>query len=444
VNGGAARAVIAAPFLRQQSAWGVILIYTGQPRAWTHNDFQTAQWLAAQGALLVEAMNLQEELDRRSREAEDASRRKTQFLAAVSHDVRTPANAINLMAEVMELARTRPELAEEVPDMISRLRQNTKQLVELVSDVLDISRLDSGKIDIDLSTFDFCKLIEREIENYRPLASSAGLKLECEIPPQPIWIRTDRIKLIRVVENLVGNAIKFTERGQVTVQVTKTDDGVELRVKDTGVGIPHDHLEHIFDEFFQVKNPERDRSKGTGLGLAICRRLIDALGCSLSVRSHLGEGSTFSIRMPQEMETEPPSQPLSANDGEAQKLDLQGVRLLLVEDHESTRISTSRLLALHGAQVEQAADGRTAIQMLRRSEAEVLLLDLMLPDLDGREVLRQLKTSRPASLRCVLVVSGDVGEERRREVTNLGADGIVAKPIEIKALVRQIASLVCA
>jgi signal transduction histidine kinase/response regulator RpfG family c-di-GMP phosphodiesterase len=434
-GGQPVRAVIAAPLFEERVARGAIVVYSATPREWTQMDFQTAEWLAAQGSLLLAAIGLQEELDRRSRDAEDASHRKTQFLAAVSHDVRTPANAINLMAEVLEQARSRPELAAEVPVMIARLRENTKQLVELVSDVLDISRLDCGKIDLERNEFDFGKLIAGELRHYQPLADIAGLSLECELPQQPVWICTDRMKLIRVIENLIGNAIKFTERGSVIVKVTLTNDGLELHVNDTGVGIPHDKLEHIFDEFFQVSNPERDRSKGSGLGLAICRRLVDALGCSLSVRSRLGEGSTFIIRMPDSIVIGPPTdEPVRLSPATKESLSLSGLRVLLVEDHESTRIAMGQLLTLHGAHIEHAADARTAIQLLRRCEPDVLLLDLMLPDMDGREVLRQLQSHRPAQLRCVLVVSGDVTHERRQEALALGADGIVSKPIEIGPL----------
>ncbi|MGE3539342.1 MAG: ATP-binding protein [Candidatus Tectimicrobiota bacterium] len=441
VEGQPVRAVIAAPLFQHGVVSGAILVYSCHVREWTQLDFQTVEWLAAQGSLLLGAMKLQDELDRRSREAEAASQQKTQFLAAVSHDVRTPANAINLMAEVLEQARTQPDLAADVPDMITQLRENTRQLVELVSDVLDISRLDCGKIDLELSEFDFGKLVAGEIQHYQPLADVAGVRLECACPPQSIWLRTDRMKLIRVIENLLGNAIKFTEQGSVAVRVTSSRDGVELGVHDTGVGIPQDDLEHIFNEFFQVRNPERDRSKGTGLGLAICRRLIDALGCSLSVQSQVGKGSTFTIHMPASLLTTPPrATAVAAAAAAPEQRSLRGLRILLVEDHESTRLAVSRLLTVRGAQIVAVANAREAMQSLRQDDVDVVLLDLMLPDLDGREVLRQIQGHRPTQLRCVLVVSGDITEQRRQEVLTLGADGIVTKPIAINALTHLITS----
>ena len=253
------------------------------------------------------------------------------------------------------------------------------------------------------------------------------------------------MKLARVLSNLIGNAIKFTDRGRVDVRCSRTDDGgVEIHVQDTGVGIQSTQLEHIFDEFYQIKNPERDRSKGTGLGLAICKRLVDAIGCALTVRSHFGEGSTFTIRIPPELVIPAPAADVvqlqqQPRPRPAQRL--AGVRVLLVEDHESTRLAFSRLLATQGAVVDTAADGREAMRLLGHHPPEVVLLDLMLPDMDGREVLRRLAENRPANLRCLLAVSGDVSEERRREVAALGADGLMAKPLEIGALVDRVCEL---
>jgi CheY-like chemotaxis protein len=278
---------------------------------------------------------------------------------------------------------------------------------------------------------------------YQALARSAGLTLEGSSNSDAIWLRADRMKLARVLSNLIGNAIKFTDRGRVDVRCLRTDDDVEVHVQDTGVGIQPVHLEHIFDEFFQIKNPERDRSKGTGLGLAICKRLVDAIGCSLTVRSRFGEGSTFTIRIPQELVIAAPGE-ASPRQQQQQPQQLRtpqrlaGLRVLLVEDHEATRTAFSRLLAAHGATVVTAADGREALRQLGHHPPQVMLLDLMLPDMDGREVLRRLADNRPPSLKCVLAVSGDVSEERRDEVAALGADAMVAKPLQIGELIDRV------
>jgi signal transduction histidine kinase/ActR/RegA family two-component response regulator len=446
-DGTAFAAALVAPILNGDTASGAIVLYAREPQQWTQSQFQVAEWLAAQAGLVLLSARLQQEIDRRREEAEDASQRKTRFLAAVSHDVRTPANAISLTAEVIKKAGEDPKWAHEIPELAETLRSNAKLLVELVSDVLDLARFDSGKVDVDPSEFCLQDMVAKEIMQYQALARSAGLALEGSSNSDAIWLQADRMKLARVLSNLIGNAIKFTDRGRVDVRCLRTEEGdVEVHVEDTGVGIQPTHLEHIFDEFYQIKNPERDRSKGTGLGLAICKRLVDAIGCALSVRSEFGRGSVFTIRIPQELVIVSPGEakPSQQQQQPQPRADrrLAGLRVLLVEDHEATRTAFSRLLSAHGAVVDTAADGREALRQLQHHPPEVMLLDLMLPDMDGREVLRRMAPARPANLRCLLAVSGDVTEERREEVTSLGADGLVAKPLQIGELIDRVCATI--
>ena len=210
---------------------------------------------------------LQRELDARRREAEEASVRKTRFLAAVSHDIRTPANAISLLAELIRRTATNPAMAGEVPDLARELHGSAVSLVNLLSDVLDVARFDSDRIELQESEFPLAGLLAEESRRMLPLARDKGLELHFAAADESLWLRTDRIKLSRILGNLVGNAIKFTERGGVRVDVARADDGgVRFRVTDTGIGIAPEHLRHIFDEFFQLRNPERDRNKGTRPG----------------------------------------------------------------------------------------------------------------------------------------------------------------------------------
>ncbi len=436
------RAALAAPILEDGATVGAIVLYSLAPRQWSQAEFKIAEWLASQAGLVLLSARLQQEIDRRREQAEEESQRKTRFLAAVSHDVRTPANAISLTAEVIKQAGDDPKWAHEIPELAEALRSNAKLLVELVSDVLDLARFDSGKVEVDPSEFSLQDMVGKEVMQYQALAKSAGLRLGGSTDAAPIWLRTDRMKLARVLSNLIGNAIKFTDRGGVEIRCTRGADGtVEVQVEDTGVGIQGSQLENIFDEFFQIKNPERDRSKGTGLGLAICKRLVDAIGCSLSVRSRFGEGTTFTLRIPQDLVIEAPAvsapRPLQMQQQPTARR-LEGLRVLLIEDHEDTRNAFSRLLGTQGAIVELATDGREALRVLGQHAPDAVLLDLMLPDMDGREVLRHLAAHRPANLRCLLAVSGDITEARRAEVAALGADGLVAKPLQIEALIARI------
>jgi signal transduction histidine kinase len=250
---------------------------------------------------------LQRELDARRREAEEGSVRKTRFLAAVSHDIRTPANAITLLAELIRRTASNPALAGEVPELAKEIHSSAMSLVELLGDVLDLARYDSGRIELQETEFSLAELLHDEHRRFTPIAREKGLSLRLAAPQRPVRLRADRIKLSRVIGNLVGNAIKFTEHGEVSIEAGYDGAGVNgdghaplIRVRDTGMGIPAEHQQTIFDEFVQLHNRERDRNKGTGLGLTICKRLVDAMGGDLSVQSEPGKGSTFVVKLPAE------------------------------------------------------------------------------------------------------------------------------------------------
>jgi CheY-like chemotaxis protein len=291
-----------------------------------------------------------------------------------------------------------------------------------------------------VTEFPLTAVIQAEIRQATPAANAKGLLLTATLPEPPPVLRTDRMKLARVLSNLVGNALKFTESGTVEVRCTRADDGgVDIAVIDTGVGISAEHLPRIFDEFFQLRNPERDRSKGTGLGLAICRRLADGIGCALSVESEVGRGSVFTLRVPGQLVSTTtamaPAVDGFRSDGKNRpESTLAGLRILLVEDHDVTRATVAQLLSSRGASVSTAALGSEALQLLSHKPHDVMLLDMMLPDIDGSEVLRKIRGAWPAPLRCVLALSGDVREERIKEVRCLGAQDLIPKPITIDGL----------
>jgi len=241
----------------------------------------------------------EQELDLRRREAEEASLRKTRFLAAISHDIRTPVNAINLLAELMRRTAANRSAATEIPPLAEKLRTNAVALIELINDLLDVARFDQGNLDIQEREFALNGIMAEECQRLAPLAQQKYLQLVVEPGAAAVTLRTDRVKLARILANLIGNAIKFTETGSVRVASTILPDGrPEIRVIDSGVGIAPEHLPHIFDEFIQLRNPERDRTKGTGLGLAICKRLAEALGGTIAAQSHPNHGTTLILTLP--------------------------------------------------------------------------------------------------------------------------------------------------
>jgi signal transduction histidine kinase/CheY-like chemotaxis protein len=390
---------------------------------------------------ITTAKRLEQELDRRRREAEEASIRKTRFLAAVSHDIRTPANAINLLAELLRRTADNPPVTGEIPQLAGELQSSAAALVNLVTDVLDLARYDTGKMELNDTEFDLSAALADEVRQSLPLAQAKGLELKYVQPSVPISIRGDRIKIGRVVVNLLSNAIKFTSSGEVMLELSQmADHSPRIVVRDTGVGIDAENLPRIFDEFFQLRNPERDPAKGTGLGLTICKRLLDAMEGELTVQSEMGKGTTFTITLPASClssNTNGTSRGVKtpAAESRSDKSSLRGMRILLVEDHAPTRSATHQLLQRQGAQITEAANGVQAIESARQFDPHVLLLDMMLPDMIGTDVLRQIRDNHPVSLRSVIIMTGDVTEERIREIQNLGVTAFLPKPIHVADLI---------
>jgi signal transduction histidine kinase len=240
-----------------------------------------------------------EELERRRLELEQVSMRKTQMLASLSHDIRTPIQAITLLSELMRRTAERPELADRIPALAQRLQSNAVSVVDFLSEVIDVASFDAGRVSVNSSEFSVNALIDEQCQRLLSLAEEKGLQLLVDASTQPLWLLTDRVKLGRIIANLVSNAIKFTQSGAVTVACGLQPDGaVSIRVEDTGCGMRREHLEQVFGEYSQLNQQPAQTGSGWGLGLAISRRMVRLLGGEISVSSQLHSGSTFTVVLP--------------------------------------------------------------------------------------------------------------------------------------------------
>jgi signal transduction histidine kinase/ActR/RegA family two-component response regulator len=432
------RSALATPIWQDGKVIAVLSLYSREPRLWTEHNFSVAEWLGGQAGLALQSLRFQQELNMKRQEAETAAVQKGRFLAAVSHDVRTPANSISLLAELIDRSASDPARADQVPALAKSLWKNARALVDLVSDVLDLTRMDADLPEAQTTEFSLHELIQNEVERAGVVAGPKGLQLVHDLPPQEIVLASDRTKLGRIISNLLSNAVKFTEVGHVRVSCRPTEGGgLRIDVTDSGLGIPPESLDHVFDEFFQLRNPERDKEKGTGLGLAICKRLTASLGCHLSVESAVGVGTTFSVHLPPGM-IGSGMVVTPVGDDPCSELGLRGARILLVEDNAVAREAVANLLTAEGAVVTSAKNGREALDALAGGGHDALLLDLNLPDMDGSEILKSIQKRRPPSLNTILVVTGDARPERIEQVKSLGADGLVAKPVSLDTLRRAI------
>jgi signal transduction histidine kinase len=276
---------------------GAIVLLRRRPGAFTQETVDLLQSFAGQAALAIHNAKLYRELQEKGRELEAASRHKSEFLANMSHELRTPLNAILGFTELVLDGVYGPPPAK-IAAQLERVQANGRHLLGLINDVLDLSKIEAGRLELELADFAPAEVVASVQSTTESLARAKGLALHVRLPPGLPRAHGDARRITQVLLNLVGNAIKFTEAGEVLVEVTADADGLELAVADTGPGIPLAEQARIFEEFHQVDSSSTRRQGGTGLGLAIARRIVELHGGSIGVESTPGRGSRFTVRLP--------------------------------------------------------------------------------------------------------------------------------------------------
>ncbi|WP_325095344.1 ATP-binding protein [Burkholderia contaminans] len=390
----------------------------------TVNDI-TARKLAEQS--LVEAQQA----------ADQANRAKSVFLATMSHEIRTPLNAVIGNLELMK----RGPLADTQRRRLQIVDSSSSALLHILNDVLDLSKVEAGQLRIDAVPFDCVTLLGEVAESFRPLATARGLRLGCDIAPDMERYRTgDPIRIRQVVANLIGNAIKFTETGSVTL-CAGGRDVVEIRVIDTGIGIPLSAQSAIFELYQQADDSIRRQYGGTGIGLALCRRLVVAMGGEIAVRSTPGEGSEFCVRIPLPMTDDVVACDLHG-DADHDPLDptpLTGdgdvpLRVLAVEDHSASRLLLADQLRDLGTDATIVESGGQALASLAGGRFDVVLTDLGLPDTDGWRLAAAIR-ERDAQLP-IIAMTAHAGPGDEKRCMDVGIRALLLKPLLMGALAR--------
>ena len=359
--------------------------------------------------------------------AEEANRAKSRFLAAASHDLRQPLHALSLYSAALKL-RSGDDASSEIAGHIN---EALASLAALVDSLLDISKLDAGAVQPELQRVSIKALIERIEADYRPVAREKGL--EFRVAPVDAQVETDPVLLERVVRNLVDNAFKYTAAGSVGLSAEVDERTVRIAVRDTGRGIGESERERIFEEFYQVGNPERDRVKGLGLGLAIVRRLGRLLGLEVHLETSPGRGSTFAVTLARLAEESPPQRAPAAPAADESHA-LAGAKVLVIDDEPSVRVGMRTLLESWGCRVAACSGFDEAQRLLDdyALEVEVIVADFRLPQHEnGIETVRRLRARLgdvPA-----LMVSGDTAPERLREAQASGLP-FLHKPVSADKL----------
>jgi signal transduction histidine kinase/CheY-like chemotaxis protein len=354
------------------------------------------------------------ELEQKAEQLREASELKTRFLSHMSHEFRTPLNSILALADLL-IKRVDGDLTGEQEKQVSFIKRSAESLFELVNDLLDIAKLEAGRVDVRLSTFTVEELLSGLRGVLKPLQKGDGVELVFDEPaPGLPKLTNDEGKITQIIRNFVANALKFTHKGEVRLHVSQAENGARVlfSVSDTGIGIDDKDKERIFEEFSQIDSPTQRMVKGTGLGLSLCRRLAQILEGEILLTSELGKGSTFTLSIPPVLgsgdETPAPipdlgSEPVAAN---VEPREREAI-VLIVDDDPAFRYALRQMITADGRAfiVEEAHDGEEALEKARNFTPDVIVLDLQMPRRDGYEVLQDLRADPDTSAIPVLISS---------------------------------------
>jgi PAS domain S-box-containing protein len=358
------------------------------------------------------------------RDAETANEAKSRFLAGMSHELRTPLNAILGYSEMLQEDARDAGQDGAVADL-EKIRSAGRHLLTLINDVLDLSKIEAGKMELFLETFEVRPLVEGVASTVAPLVEQHGNRLVLDVAPDVGRMRSDMTRVRQVLLNLLSNAGKFTEHGTITLAARRNGTELELAVSDTGIGMTEEQLGRLFQAFAQAEASTSARYGGTGLGLALSRMFCEMMGGTLTVSSEPGKGSTFTVRLPVEIPDAAPVEPgQTAGKGPA---------VLVIDDDQQARDLLVRMLAKAGFHAISASDGATGLDLARSERPAVITLDVMMPGMDGWEVLSALKADAATVDIPVIMVS--VLDERQLGFA-LGAADYLKKPIDRQALLK--------
>ncbi|MDI1481297.1 PAS domain S-box protein [Polyangium sp. y55x31] len=370
-----------------------------------------------------------------------ADRRKDEFMAMLSHELRNPLATIRNAVGVLRCTRTGNARIERLHDMIDR---QSEQLTRMVDDLLDVARITQGKLILRKERVDLAAIVSRAVETSRPLIDAAGHALSIRMPAGSVMLEGDVGRLSQVLSNLLNNAAKYTEtRGQIRLSAEVEGDEVQIRVEDNGIGIPPDVLPHVFDLFTQSSRAIDRAQGGLGIGLTLVRTLVEMHGGKVSARSGgTGQGAEFAVRLPIRRNT--PADDLPAPTSEERGLMRRGEhrRILVVDDNIDAAESMALMLGYLGHETRMAHDGPSTLQIAATFQPELVLLDIGLPGLDGYEVARRLRAQRETQAAVLVAITGYGQEEDRKRARRAGFDHHLTKPVDHDRLISLIDTMV--
>jgi signal transduction histidine kinase len=417
---GGFRTTMGVPMLLDGEVVGVLIVWRTEVDPFSERAAELLTTFATQAAIAIRNVDLVHALQARTAELEVAGRHKSEFLASMSHELRTPLNAVIGFSEVL-LERMFGDLNERQDEYLRDIWSSGKHLLELLNEILDLSKVEAGQMVLDLTEFSLQEALGHGVALVRERAAQHSIRLSLEVAPGVGPVLADELRIKQVIVNLLSNAVKFTpDGGQVDVRAYTEGDEVLVTVADTGTGVAAEDRERIF-ESFQQGGRRASTTEGTGLGLTLSKRIVELHSGRIWVDSELGAGSTFGFAIPAGAPV------TAADDAAGDKGQADGLRTVVVIDDDRRSVDLLTVYAeAAGLRVVSARDGRHGIELVRGLQPAIVVLDILLPELDGWQVLESLKAD-PATV-AIPVVVVSILDERARGLA-LGAAEYLVKPV---------------